>query len=75
MTKIVHRQRYPLGLLLFALALAVYKAVMLSVGAADAWSARALYIGLDLFYLSFLLLLATLFGFTKPRIFRIICGC
>lgn len=72
MTKIKHRQRYPLGLVLFALALAVYKAVMLTVGAADAWSARAFYLGLDLFYLSLLLLLAALFGFAKPRIFRIL---
>jgi len=71
MTKVEHRQRYPLGLVLFALALAVYKAAMLSAGSPDALSAWALYLGLDLFYISFLLLVAVLFGFTKTWILRI----
>lgn len=52
MTKIEIEQRYPLGLVLFALALAVYKSVMLSVGTATAWSSWALFVGLDLFYLT-----------------------
>jgi hypothetical protein len=72
MTKAVHRQLYPLGLVVFALVLAAYKASILSIGTADAWASWALFFGLDLFYLSFLLLAAMLFGFVKGSMLRII---
>lgn len=71
MTKIENKQRYPLGLVLFALALAIYKSVMLSAGTTTAWSSWALFVGLDLFYLSFLFFLAVIFGLTKSRVLRV----
>jgi hypothetical protein len=63
-------QRFPLGLVLFALALAVYKAAIISVDAGAGWQAWSILFGLDLFYLSFLLLLAIVIGTLKPRILR-----
>lgn len=63
-------QRFPLGLVLFALALAVYKAAIISVDAGAGWQAGSILFGLDLFYLSFLLLLAIVIGILKPRILR-----
>ena len=61
-------QRFPLGLVLFALALAAYKAAVISVDAGAGWQAWSILFGLDLFYLSFLLLLAIVIGTLKPRI-------
>ena len=63
-------QRFPLGLVLFALALAVYKAAIISVDAGAGWQAWSILFGLDLFYLSFLLLLAIVIGTLKPGILR-----
>jgi len=64
-------QRFPLGLVLFALALAVYKAGIISVDAGAGWQAWSILFGLDLFYLSFLLLLAIVIGTLKTRILRL----
>jgi len=51
--------------------LAVYKAGVISVDADAGWQMWAVLIGLDLFYLSFLLSLAILVGLVKLRLFQI----
>jgi phosphoglycerol transferase MdoB-like AlkP superfamily enzyme len=70
MSTVHKKQRFPLGLVLFALLLAVYKAGIISVDSGTGWQVWALLIGLDLFYFSFLLFLAILLGVVKPRILR-----
>jgi hypothetical protein len=64
-------QRFPLGLVLFALALTVYKASVISVDSGSGWQVWAILTGLDLFYFSFLLFLAILFTVVRPRVLRI----
>lgn len=59
------KQRFPLGLVLFSLALAVYKAGMLTVSIGAGRQNLAQLVGLDLFYLSFLFLLAILIGYIR----------
>lgn len=62
---------YPLGLTLFALFLAVYKAVSLTNDmGADVFSALSI-VGLDGLFLSILFLMALLQSYTKPRWLRI----
>lgn len=63
-------RRFPIGLILFGLTLAVYKASIISVDAGSGWQVWALLIGLDLFYLGFLMFLAIFSGFVKPWILR-----
>ena len=64
------KRRFPLGLVLFALVLAVYKAGIIAVDSGTGLQVWALLIGLDLFYLGFLLFLAILLGVVKPRVLR-----
>lgn len=64
------KQRFPLGLVLFAVVLAVYKASIISGDSGTGLRVWALLIGLDLFYFSFLLVLAILLGVVKPGILR-----
>ncbi len=71
MNTVVRLQRFPIGLLLFSLALAVYKAGIISLDTDAGWQTWAVLIGLDLFYLSFLLLLAILFGFVRLRLLKV----
>jgi phosphoglycerol transferase MdoB-like AlkP superfamily enzyme len=65
---------YPLGLTLFALLLAVYKAVSLTIdmgtGMVTVWS----IIGLDMFFLSILFLLALIQSYTRLNWLRRVLG-
>ncbi len=71
MSTVKKSQRFPLGLVLFALVLVVYKASIISVDAGAGWQAWSVLIGLDLFYFSFLLFLAIVSGALRTRILRL----
>jgi len=71
MYPVINKQRFPLGLVLFSLALAVYKANMLAVSIGAGRQILTLLVGLDLFYLSLLFLLAILIGYLPSRWLRI----
>lgn len=60
----------PLGLLLFVLLVAVYKAAMLSAEMAAGWPTFLILIALDFFYITLLLLIGIALGFSRPRILR-----
>ncbi len=71
MNQALSKQRFPLGLVLFSLGLAVYKAAMLVVSIGADWKILTQLVGLDLFYLSLLFLLAILLGFIKNRLLSV----
>lgn len=60
----------PLGLLLFVLLVAVYKAAMLSAEMAAGWPTFLILIALDFFYITLLLLIGIALGFSRPQILR-----
>ena len=59
---------FPIGLLVFALALATYKAAMLSSTMMLDWRSFLFLIGLDTFFMSILLLLGILRGISRSRL-------
>ena len=63
---------YPFGLVLFALLLAIYKAVILTTEMGADWYRFVILLGLDAFFLSLLLLLVLLQGFVRLKWLRII---
>lgn len=63
-------RKFPIGLMLFVLALAVYKAAMLMVSMAVDWRAFLFLIGLDAFFLALLVLVALLHGFADSKFLR-----
>jgi phosphoglycerol transferase MdoB-like AlkP superfamily enzyme len=70
----ISKATYPLGLTLFALLLAVYKAVNLSIdlgaGMLTVWS----LVSLDMFFLSILFLLALVHSYTRLTWLRLLLG-
>lgn len=70
----ISKATYPLGLTLFALLLAVYKAVNLSIdlgaGMLTVWS----LVSLDMFFLSILFLLALIHSYTRLTWLRLLLG-
>ena len=63
MTATTDKKIFPLGLVLFALALAAYKAIMLALEIGAGWQTLLVLLGLDLFFIALLLLTAMLGGF------------
>lgn len=63
---------YPVGLVIFALLLAVYKAARLVIEMGADWLTFLTIIGLDAFYISLLLLIALLQAHTSQRWLRVI---
>ena len=51
-----HKNIFPLGLVLFVLALAVYKAAMLTSEMGAGWQTFMIFAGLDFFYFALFLL-------------------
>jgi phosphoglycerol transferase MdoB-like AlkP superfamily enzyme len=64
------RKAFPIGLMLFVLALAIYKAAMLSVSMTLDWRSFLFLVGLDAFYLSILLLAGIFLGYAGSRPLR-----
>lgn len=56
----LNKKVFPFGLVLFALALAVYKAVLLNLEIGAAWQTALVLAGLDLFFIALVLLMAIL---------------
>lgn len=65
-----NRKRFPIGLMLFVLTLAVYKAAMLTVSMMIDWRAFLFLFGLDAFFLAVLLLVALLHSFADSKLLR-----
>jgi len=65
-----HKTNFPLGLILFVLAVAIYKAAMLTVEMAADWQTFFIFAGLDAFYIALLLLIGILRGFTGSGTLR-----
>jgi len=65
-----NRKKFPLGLMLFVLTLAAYKAAMLTVSMMVDWRAFLFLVGLDAFFLALLLLLVLLHGFATSKVLR-----
>ena len=59
-----------MGLMVFVLVLAIYKAGMLSVSMVMDWRAFLFLIGIDSFYLAFLMLIAVFHGHSRNRTVR-----
>jgi hypothetical protein len=67
MNSIEDKKHFPIGLMLFVLTLAIYKAAMLSVSMMVDWRAFLFLVGLDAFYLAVILLVAILFSLSTFR--------
>jgi len=65
---------YPLGLVLFALCLAFYKAGSLITAMGADWFMFLAFVGLDSFFLAVLFMLAYLQGMSKPKWLRSMIG-
>lgn len=65
---------YPFGLVAFVLLVAVYKAVNLTTEMGAQWYSFTIFVALDAFYLSFIVLLALLLAFTRSVWLRLIIG-
>lgn len=70
MRKVTKRKKFPAGLMLFVLALAIYKAAMLTVSMMMDWRAFLFLFGLDVFFLALLLLIALLHAFSSLKLLR-----
>ena len=70
MSSLQNRKKFPIGLMLFVLTLAIYKAAMLTVSMAVDWRAFLFFVGLDTFFLALLLLLVLLYGFANSKVLR-----
>ncbi len=62
---------YPVGLVLFVVSIATYKALNLTVEMGAQWYRFLIFAALDAFYLSFVFLLALLSVFTRPAWLRL----
>jgi len=71
MNPLPRQQIYPLGLVLFALILTFYKAIVLKAGMMVGWSVFPMLVGLDAFYLALLFLGAILTGFARVKWLRV----
>ena len=65
---------YPLGLVLFVLLLACYKAVILTTGMGAYGYTFLVFVGLDAFYLSLFLIVALLQAYIRPKWLRATFG-
>jgi len=63
---------FPIGLVLFVLVLAIYKAAMLATEMGVGWQAFLIFAGLDSLYIALFLLLGVLHGFARLKILRTI---
>lgn len=72
MNRSISQASYPFGLVLFALLLAIYKALTLTVEMEADWYRFMILLGLDAFFLSLLFLLASLQGFVQLKWLRIV---
>jgi hypothetical protein len=62
-----HQAGYPFGLILFAVALALYKSVMLTIEMGMDWYASLYFLGLDALFLTLLLFVAILHGHSRLK--------
>lgn len=65
-----NRKIFPIGLIIFVLALVTYKAAMLTASMMVDWRAFLFLVGLDAFYFAIVLLLGILFGYARSRSLR-----
>ena len=65
-----NRKNFPIGLIIFVLALVTYKAAMLTASMMVDWRAFLFLVGLDAFYFAIILLLGILFGYVRSRSLR-----
>ena len=70
MNPLQNRKKFPIGLMLFVLTLAIYKAAMLTVSMMLDWRAFLFLVGLDTFFLALLFLLVLLHGFANSKMLR-----
>jgi hypothetical protein len=70
MIAVKNRHTFPIGLLLFVLMIAFYKAIRLSVSMMLDWRSFLFLAGLDLLYIALLLLLGIAHGFAGSRVLR-----
>ncbi|MCP4048298.1 MAG: sulfatase-like hydrolase/transferase, partial [Gammaproteobacteria bacterium] len=70
MSSLTNRKRFPIGLMLFVLTLAIYKAAMLTVSMAVDWRAFLFLVGLDAFFIALFLLLVLFRDFCDSKLLR-----